>query len=200
MVSDSSDDEPGEESSGGKPEKGEQEERSKTKKDKKQKAKKAGSAASSSSGSLSLLKAILKKQKEKLEQEQLEKKHWSVSGEATAHNRPLNSLLELHVDLPMSHFAGKKAIDAAIAGGYDGMDGDDEGADAAPIDGGANSALFGKSKGVKGADLEKIILARIKEQLFDDVIAQTEAPPAQKADTGEADDGELVEFTATSPC
>lgn len=63
---------------------------------------------------------------EKLEEEQLEKKHWSVSGEATAHQRPLNSLLELHVDLPMSHFASKKSIDTAIAGGYDELDGDDD--------------------------------------------------------------------------
>lgn len=101
---------------------------------------------------------------EQLENEQLEKKHWSQLGEAQATERPLNSLIELHVDMPMSHFAMKRA--AAEAGAL----GDDEDGD-------------GDDGHVTKLDLERIIKQRIADKIFDDVVPRAEERPADKTAT-----------------
>lgn len=101
---------------------------------------------------------------EQLENEQLEKKHWSQLGEAQATERPLNSLIELHVDMPMSHFAMKRA--AAEAGAL-GLDEEGDGDDGH----------------VSKLDLERVIKQRIADKIFDDVVPRAEERPADKAAT-----------------
>ncbi|KAF4745841.1 u3 small nucleolar ribonucleoprotein MPP10, partial [Perkinsus olseni] len=46
---------------------------------------------------------------EEMEREQLDEKHWTMTGEATGSSRPLNSLLEQHIDLPFSKLAARRA-------------------------------------------------------------------------------------------
>jgi len=60
---------------------------------------------------------------EQMEQELLESKHWSLTGETGSKKRERNSLLELNLDLPMSYFQSKRAVDEAIAMGTLGQDG-----------------------------------------------------------------------------
>merc|ERR1739847_187272 len=88
----------------------------------------------------------------KMEEEQVSDKHWTMKGEAKALDRPLNSLLETHLDLPMSCFASKRAIDQAIALGHT-----------------IEEDPFDKTETVS-FDLEGIIKQRIADKTFDDVL------------------------------
>ena len=60
---------------------------------------------------------------ERMEEELLHKKHWSMTGEAAAKDRERNSLLAMHLDLPMTHMQSKRAMDDAIAAGQEVEDG-----------------------------------------------------------------------------
>ncbi|CAE7343512.1 unnamed protein product [Symbiodinium natans] len=51
----------------------------------------------------------LEEEVRKLEEEQLQEKSWEMKGEVTARHRPLNSLLEVALDQPMTHFAARRA-------------------------------------------------------------------------------------------
>mmetsp|Transcript_9054 Transcript_9054/g.21625 ORF Transcript_9054/g.21625 Transcript_9054/m.21625 type:complete len:694 (+) Transcript_9054:38-2119(+) len=97
-----------------------------------------------------------------LEAEQLDEKHWSLVGEVGAKDRPLNSLLELHVDLPQSSYAAKRAENDADKLG-----------------------LSAEDAGVPGVEsdnvpLEAIIIQRIEDKMFDDVIATKKVRPADE--------------------
>mmetsp|Transcript_19222 Transcript_19222/g.42637 ORF Transcript_19222/g.42637 Transcript_19222/m.42637 type:complete len:695 (-) Transcript_19222:241-2325(-) len=97
-----------------------------------------------------------------LEAEQLDEKHWSLVGEVGAKDRPLNSLLELHVDLPQSSYAAKRAENDADKLG-----------------------LSAEDAGVAGVEtdnvpLEAIIIQRIEDKMFDDVIATKKVRPADE--------------------
>merc|ERR1719161_2687286 len=50
---------------------------------------------------------------EQAEQAQLAERHWSLKGEVSARQRPMCSLLELHVDQPMTQLAARRSTDTA---------------------------------------------------------------------------------------
>eukprot|EP00392_Amoebophrya_sp_AT5.2_P011173 g11248.t1 len=115
---------------------------------------------------------------ERLEQEALADKHWSLAGEVSGKQRERNSLLELHLDLPMTHFQSKRTLDAAIATGQQ-LD-DDEPSD----DEGNRPQAF---------DIEMITRQRIADNLFDDVIRVADTRPATaKNENGQ--DEEVLNF------
>merc|ERR1712151_135944 len=98
----------------------------------------------------------------KLEEEQLQEKSWEMRGEVSAKQRPLNSLLEVHLDQPMSSFAGRVADTAAGAAGPGGEGDVDEMFEGPP---GAD-ALAKKSQ----IDVDAIIKQRVWDETFDDVL------------------------------
>eukprot|EP00397_Hematodinium_sp_SG-2012_P023059 GEMP01023934.1.p1 GENE.GEMP01023934.1~~GEMP01023934.1.p1 ORF type:complete len:773 (-),score=320.21 GEMP01023934.1:108-2426(-) len=110
---------------------------------------------------------------ERMEDEQIEDKHWTLKGEANARQRPMNSLLETHLDLPMSCFASKRAVDQAIALG--------QVIEEDPLDDSAPLAF----------DLEGIIRQRIADKAFDDVVRIAGKPPALEK---EQDTQEVLDF------
>merc|ERR1712062_416166 len=99
----------------------------------------------------------------KMEDEQLEAKPWEMQGEVSGRERPMNSLLEVHLEQPMTHFAGRRAEDAAIISGV-GTDGAED-ADVLDDVPGADG-LLKQSK----FDIEAIIRQRIWDEAFDDVV------------------------------
>lgn len=114
----------------------------------------------------------------KLEEEQLEERHWSMRGEISAKQRPLNSLLEVHVDQPMTHFASRRAAAQAEAAGMG-----DEGDAAALEDVPGAEGLIKAAK----FDIEAIIRQRVWNEDFDDVERKEVLPPSQRP-KGEGDD------------
>jgi len=120
----------------------------------------------------------------KLEEEQLEAKPWTLQGEVSAKERPLNSLLEVHLDQPMTHFAGRRAEDAAVAAGA-APDGEDALEDVAGADGLVKQAGF---------DIEAIIRQRIWDEMFDDVVRKTALPPSKRAPAAEDEGVETLNF------
>eukprot|EP00913_Durusdinium_trenchii_P003500 g3240.t1 len=58
----------------------------------------------------------LEEEVQKLEEEQLQEKSWEMKGEVSARQRPLNSLLEVALDQPMTHFAAKRAEEMRCLG------------------------------------------------------------------------------------
>mmetsp|Transcript_81237 Transcript_81237/g.230115 ORF Transcript_81237/g.230115 Transcript_81237/m.230115 type:complete len:712 (+) Transcript_81237:136-2271(+) len=119
----------------------------------------------------------------KLEEEQLEEKPWSLRGEVSAKQRPLNSLLEVHLDQPMTNFAGRRAEAAAIAAG---TDPDNEGLDDVP---GADGLIKPQH-----FDVEAIVRQRVWDEMFDDVVRKTVLPPSQRPQHAEDDAAESLNF------
>merc|ERR1719506_1388474 len=121
----------------------------------------------------------------KLEEEQLEDKHWSLRGEVSAKQRPLNSLMEVHLDQPMTQLAGRRAGEAADAAGTGGEDG--EGA----LDDVPGGDSIPKSAGF---DIDAIIRQRVWDETYDDVIRKTQLPPSQRPQGADEDVTETLNF------
>mmetsp|Transcript_44565 Transcript_44565/g.105623 ORF Transcript_44565/g.105623 Transcript_44565/m.105623 type:complete len:786 (+) Transcript_44565:54-2411(+) len=123
----------------------------------------------------------------KLEEEQLEEKHWSLAGEVSAKQRPLNSLLEMALDQPMTHFAARRAAEEAVAAGIeDPQDGN-------PLD--EVPGADGLFKGSKKFDIEAIIRQRVWDETYDDVVKKDVLPPSKRPQVaGEEDAVEVLNF------
>lgn len=122
---------------------------------------------------------LLEEEVQKLEEEQLQEKSWEMKGEVFAKQRPLNSLLEVALDQPMTHFAARRAED--LAG-----DAEDEALEDAPgADTLAKTPKF---------DLEGIIKQRVWDEAFDDVVRKTQLPPSQRPQSAEEDAVETLNF------
>jgi len=122
----------------------------------------------------------------KMEESQMDEKHWSLRGEVNAKQRPLNSLLEMHLDQPMTNFAARRAEDAAGEAGLG-----DGGEDAEGLDDVAGAESLLKSKRF---DIDSIIKSRIWDEAFDDVIRKTELPPSQRPQGADGGDAETLNF------
>mmetsp|Transcript_126405 Transcript_126405/g.316012 ORF Transcript_126405/g.316012 Transcript_126405/m.316012 type:complete len:736 (+) Transcript_126405:74-2281(+) len=119
----------------------------------------------------------------KLEEEQMEDRTWSMKGEVSGKQRPLNSLLEVHLDQPMSHFAGHRAEEAAAVG--DGQTGEED----APLE-----DLKGGDRIIRKFDVDAVIKQRIWDEAFDDVIRRAELPPSQRPQGADEDITETLNF------
>eukprot|EP00440_Ansanella_granifera_P002752 gb/GFBE01003004.1/.p1 GENE.gb/GFBE01003004.1/~~gb/GFBE01003004.1/.p1 ORF type:complete len:720 (+),score=276.93 gb/GFBE01003004.1/:1-2160(+) len=124
----------------------------------------------------------LEEEVSKLEEEQMQEKTWEMKGEVSARQRPLNSLLEVDLDQPMTSFAARRAED--VAGGAEGQD--DEALEDAP---GAES-LVKSSK----FDVDAMIRQRVWDEAFDDVVRKTQLPPSQRPQGAEEDTVETLNF------
>ncbi|CAD7926154.1 unnamed protein product [Amoebophrya sp. A120] len=104
----------------------------------------------------------LEEEVDRLEREALAQKHWSLGGEVAGKQRERNSLLELHLDLPMTHFQSKRTLDTAIATGQqlDEEESDEEG------------------NKPQQFDIEQITKQRVADNLFDDVIRVADTRPS----------------------
>jgi len=101
-------------------------------------------------GALARKLAALEEEIADIETKQISDKHWSMTGEVSAKNRPMNSLLEANVELPFGHMASKR-LDESM----DLMDTDD----------------FDHTNPEKPKfDIELIIKQRVADRTFDDVI------------------------------
>mmetsp|Transcript_111909 Transcript_111909/g.311505 ORF Transcript_111909/g.311505 Transcript_111909/m.311505 type:complete len:742 (-) Transcript_111909:47-2272(-) len=120
----------------------------------------------------------------KLEEEQLEAKSWTLQGEVSAKQRPLNSLLEVHLDQPMTHFAGRRAEDAAIVAGT-APDGESALDEVPGAEGLTKQEHF---------DVEAIIRQRVWDEMFDDVVRKTALPPSQRPQGVDAEAMETLNF------
>jgi U3 small nucleolar RNA-associated protein MPP10 len=87
-----------------------------------------------------------------IESKQIDQKHWTLTGEVTSKNRPLNSLLEADVELPFGHMAEKR-LDESIETMADANDFDPENPE--------KPNFF---------DIELIIRQRVADRTFDDVL------------------------------
>lgn len=118
---------------------------------------------------------------ERMEQELLAPKHWSLVGEASKDRRERNSLLELSLELPMSHFRARSAkadLAQATGGGAD-EDEDEIGEDSAP----------------NTLNIEAITKQRILDLAFDNVVKKLGVVrPADKKATGAEDEKEILNF------
>lgn len=121
----------------------------------------------------------------KLEEEQMSDKHWTLKGEISGKERPMNSLLEVHLDQPMSSFTAHRAEANSEAAGGD----DDE-----DLDDAMDAAGLGSEKKGKGFDVDAIIRQRIWDEAFDDVIRKEELPPSQRPQGSEQDAVESLNF------
>eukprot|EP00930_Biecheleria_cincta_P048137 TRINITY_DN3348_c1_g1_i2.p1 TRINITY_DN3348_c1_g1~~TRINITY_DN3348_c1_g1_i2.p1 ORF type:complete len:701 (-),score=230.30 TRINITY_DN3348_c1_g1_i2:135-2237(-) len=118
----------------------------------------------------------------KLEEEQLQERTWEMKGEVSARQRPLNSLLEVSLDQPMTHFAARRAEET---------DGNEaEGVEDALEDAPGANDLTKKS----GLDIEAIVRQRIWDEAFDDVIRKAELPPSQRPQGADEDSLETLNF------
>ncbi|KAF4707667.1 u3 small nucleolar ribonucleoprotein MPP10, partial [Perkinsus olseni] len=107
---------------------------------------------------------------EEMEREQLDEKHWTMTGEATGSSRPLNSLLEQHIDLPFSKLAARRAEKQWEEGEED----EDELTQAAP--------------GAFKIDVDAIIRQRVADETYDDVIKRSEEEVMRLKDSQQGDD------------
>eukprot|EP00439_Symbiodinium_sp_Y106_P043118 s2102_g5.t1 len=123
----------------------------------------------------------LEEEVRKLEEEQLQEKSWEMKGEVNARNRPLNSLLEVALDQPMTHFAARRAEDRERCRKGD-VELDEQAMEDAP---GADAAAERRPK----LDLEAIIKQRIWDEAFDDVVRKAQLPPSQRPQGAEEDTG-----------
>lgn len=125
----------------------------------------------------------LEEEVNKLEEEQLQERSWEMKGEVSARQRPLNSLLEVALDQPMTHFAARRAEEGE---GNEAADGVEDALEDAP---GADGLT---KKG--GLDIEAIIRQRVWDEAFDDVIRKAELPPSQRPQSAEDDSLEQLNF------
>ncbi|EER02233.1 FK506-binding nuclear protein, putative [Perkinsus marinus ATCC 50983] len=107
---------------------------------------------------------------EEMEREQLDEKHWTMTGEATGSSRPLNSLLEQHIDLPFSKLAARRAEKQW----EDGEEEEDE--------------LTQGTAGAFKIDVDAIIKQRVADELYDDVIKRSEEEVLRLKGSQEGDD------------
>ena len=63
-------------------------------------------------GELARKLASLEEEIADIESKQIDKKHWTLTGEVTAKARPVNSMLEANIELPFGHMAGKRLDDS----------------------------------------------------------------------------------------
>ncbi|CRG99132.1 U3 small nucleolar ribonucleoprotein protein MPP10, putative [Plasmodium relictum] len=100
------------------------------------------------------------KDKEKIEKELIEKKHWSLTGEVFGYDRPKNSILKLNVDIPKINTYNKN--DVLINKNIGNVDNSSE-----------NEESDNKKKNNKinslTEEIELVVKQRIKNMLFDDV-------------------------------
>uniref|UniRef100_A0A0G4F4Q4 Uncharacterized protein n=1 Tax=Chromera velia CCMP2878 TaxID=1169474 RepID=A0A0G4F4Q4_9ALVE len=180
-------DQDGDEEMGVEDEEEEEEESEEEEKGKGQKAKKKvdGETGGTSSEGTSLAALDAKERQlhdmiEAMESELLADKHWTMGGEAGARERPLNSLLETHVDLPRFVRRAEEQTLEGVEGLGEEEEGGKEGGGGAP-----------ESK--VSEMIEKILRQRIKDLNFDDVVRKAGVRPAER--TGEEDDGaEILDF------
>lgn len=120
----------------------------------------------------------------KLEEEQLEEKSWELKGEVSARQRPLNSLLETHLEKPMSFFAGNRAASAAeqTAGASE---------DEAALEDVRGAAELAPRKKL---DIDAIVRQRIWDEVFDDVVRKFHLPPSQRKRKEDEDVVETLNF------
>ncbi|CAE7533291.1 MPHOSPH10 [Symbiodinium pilosum] len=124
----------------------------------------------------------LEEEVRKLEEEQLQEKSWEMKGEVTARHRPLNSLLEVALDQPMTHFAARRAEETAGDAELD-----EQALEDAP---GADAAAARRPK----LDLEAIIKQRIWDESYDDVVRKAQLPPSQRPQGADEDAVETLNF------
>ena len=104
-------------------------------------------------GELARKLAALEEEIADIESKQIDKKHWTLTGEVNAKSRPLNSILEANIELPFGHMAGKR-LDAS------------EGTDLM-----VDENDFDPENPEKPVfDIELIIKQRVADRTFDDVI------------------------------
>ncbi|EUD66213.1 hypothetical protein C922_03408 [Plasmodium inui San Antonio 1] len=113
--------------------------------------------------------------KDRMEKELIQKKHWSLTGEVSAHDRPKNSLLSLNVDIPKLNCGGNDAYVSKAVGEEEEED-DDQRSDeniekGATFHGGAPGADGSKTKrrNLLNDEIEMVVKQRIQNMLFDDV-------------------------------
>lgn len=114
-------------------------------------------------GELSRKLAALEEEIADLESKQISDKHWTLTGEVSAKNRPMNSLLEANVELPFGHMASKRLDDDSVL--MDENDFDAENPDKPKF------------------DIELIVRQRVASRTFDDVIrkkVETVTPDSSK--------------------
>jgi U3 small nucleolar RNA-associated protein MPP10 len=87
-----------------------------------------------------------------IESKQIDKKHWTLTGEVTAKSRPLNSILEANIELPFGHMAGKRLDTSEMELMVDENDFDPENPE---------KPVF---------DIDLIIKQRVADRTFDDII------------------------------
>ena len=102
-------------------------------------------------GELARKLAALEEEIADFETKQIDKKHWTLTGEVAGKARPVNSLLESNLELPFGHMAGKR-LDESRDLMVDENDFDPENPE---------KPVF---------DLELIIRQRVADRTFDDVL------------------------------
>mmetsp|Transcript_80914 Transcript_80914/g.177563 ORF Transcript_80914/g.177563 Transcript_80914/m.177563 type:complete len:750 (+) Transcript_80914:101-2350(+) len=122
----------------------------------------------------------------KLEDEQMEESTWSMKGEVSARQRPLNSLLEVHLDQPMSQFAARRAEDA-VSTAFGG-EGEGEGDDA------EDDTAADLAAQVKKFAVDAVIKQRVWDEIFDDVVRRNIVPPSQRPQGKDDDAAETLNF------
>ena len=101
-------------------------------------------------GQLAKKLAALEEEIADIESKQIEKKHWTLTGEVTSKARPLNSILESNIELPFGHMAGKRLDTADLIADENDFDPENP-----------EKPKF---------DIDLIIKQRVADRTFDDVI------------------------------
>lgn len=102
-------------------------------------------------GELARKLAALEEEIADIESKQIDKKHWTLTGEVTGKSRPINSLLEANLELPFGHMATKR-LDETKDLMVDENDFDPENPE---------KPVF---------DIELIVKQRVADRTFDDVV------------------------------
>jgi U3 small nucleolar RNA-associated protein MPP10 len=100
-------------------------------------------------GALARRLAQLEEEISNIETQQVSDKHWTMTGEVSAKNRPVNSLLEANVELPFGHMASKR-LDESVDLMVDDFDAENP-----------DKPKF---------DIDLIIRQRVADGTFDDII------------------------------
>ncbi|VWU49778.1 U3 small nucleolar ribonucleoprotein protein MPP10, putative [Hepatocystis sp. ex Piliocolobus tephrosceles] len=103
--------------------------------------------------------------KEQIEKELIEKKHWSLTGEVSANQRPHNSILSLNVDIPKINTYNNNDTYLNKTIGNDNGEYDTDGSN-------NNNGEQKKKKKISNLlndEIEHVVKQRIKNLLFDDV-------------------------------